>query len=61
MGESLTERHRVKEEGLRVVNFFYVGRIPHLVYEKRYAAMLSVIIFFMAQVGDDGTTGIRGC
>ena len=26
MGESLTQRRRVKEEGLRVVNFSYQGR-----------------------------------
>ncbi len=25
MGESLTERRRVKDEGLRIVNFFYEG------------------------------------
>ena len=26
MGESLTQRRRVKEDGLRIVNFFYMGR-----------------------------------
>ena len=26
MGETLTQQRRVKEEGLRVVNFFYQGR-----------------------------------
>ena len=27
MGASLTQQRRVKEEGFRVVNFFYQGRI----------------------------------
>jgi hypothetical protein len=27
MGESLTQQHRVREEGLRVVNLFCQGRI----------------------------------
>ncbi len=31
MDESLTERRRVQDEGLRVVNCFYVGRRPLLI------------------------------
>ena len=27
MGETLTQQRRVKEEGFRVVNFFYQGRV----------------------------------
>jgi hypothetical protein len=27
MGASLTQQRRVKEEGFRVVNFFYQGRV----------------------------------
>jgi len=28
MGETLTQRHRVRDEGLRVVNRFSAGAIP---------------------------------
>jgi hypothetical protein len=33
MGESLMERRRVQDEGIRIVNCFYLGRmiVPHYV------------------------------
>ena len=34
MGETLTQQRRVKEEGLRVVNFFYQGRINDGTWRK---------------------------
>ena len=34
MGESLTQRRRVKEEGLRVVNFFDMGRKMTVPWEQ---------------------------
>ena len=34
MGESLTQQRRVKEDGLRIVNFFDWGRINDLPKEQ---------------------------
>ena len=35
MGESLTQRHRVGEEGPRVVNSFREGKSPHSCFRKK--------------------------
>ena len=33
MGETLTQQRRVKDEGFRIVNFFYLGRIMTVLNE----------------------------
>ena len=39
MGESLTEQRRVKEEGIRSVNFCYKGRTAHIGNDMRVTVL----------------------
>ena len=61
MGESLTQRRRVKEEGLRIVNFCQQGRsmtVPDEEATANYVPAAAVIRRWRAL---SGITGCKGC
>ena len=62
MGATLTQQRRVKDEGLRIVNFFYMGRIKLTVpYEQvtaNYVPAAAVIHRWQAL---SGITGRKAC
>ena len=63
MGESLTQQCRVKDEGLRVVNFFDWGRINDLPKEQvtaNYVPAAAVIRRWQALSGFTGCNGRVG-
>ena len=61
MGESLTQRRRVKEEDLRIVNFCQQGRnktVPEEEATANYVPAAAVIRRWRAL---SGITGCKGC
>ena len=64
MGETLTQQRRVKEEGLRVVNFFYQGRkkvtVPGEKATANYVPAAAVIRRLQALSGFTGCKGRVG-
>ena len=61
MGETLTQQRRVKEEGLRVVNFCLLGRrmtVPKEEATANYVPAAAVIRRWRAL---SGFTGCKGC
>ena len=61
MGESLTQRRRVRDEGLRVVNLFQQGRIQTVPAEEapaNYVPAAAVIRRVQALIG---ITGRKAC
>ena len=63
MGETLTQRRRVKEEGLRVVNFFDRGRrktVPEEQATANYVPAAAVIRRWRALSGITGRKGRVG-
>ena len=63
MGETLTQQRRVKDEGLRVVNFFDRGRImtvPEKQVTANYVPAAAVIRRWQALSGFTGCKGRVG-
>ena len=60
MGESLTQRRRVKEEGLRIVNFCYRGRSMTVPYEKATANYVPAAAVIRREQALSGMTGRKG-
>ena len=63
MGESLTQRRRVKEEGLRIVNFCQQGRsmtVPDEEATANYVPAAAVIRRWRALFGFIGRKGSAG-
>ena len=63
MGETLTQQRRVKEEGLRVVNFFDQGRnltVPEEQATANYVPAAAVIRRWQALSGFTGCKGRVG-
>ena len=62
MGATLTQQRRVKDEGFRIVNFFYVGKIQLMVLHEQvtanYVPAAAVIHRWQAL---SGMTGRKGC
>ena len=60
MGETLTQQRRVKEEGLRVVNFFYQGRKMTVPGEKATANYVPAAAVIRRLQALSGITGCKG-
>ena len=63
MGETLTQQRRVKEEGLRIVNFFGWGRrmtVPKEQATANYVPAAAVIRRWQALSGITGCKGSVG-
>ena len=63
MGETLTQQRRVKDEGLRVVNFFDRGRVmtvPEKQVTANYVPAAAVIRRWQALSGFTGCKGRVG-
>ena len=60
MGETLTQQRRVKEEGLRVVNFFYQGRKTTVPGEKATANYVPAAAVIRRLQALSGLTGCKG-
>jgi hypothetical protein len=61
MGESLTERRRVREDGLRVVNRFSVGRERTVPQEEASANYVPAAAVIRRRRALSGVTGRKGC
>ena len=60
MGESLTQQRRVKDEGLRIVNFFDRGRINDLPEEQATANYVPAAAVIRRWQALSGFTGCKG-
>ena len=60
MGASLTQQRRVKEEGLRIVNFFYQGRRMTVPKEKAPANYVPAAAVIRRVQALSGFTGCKG-
>ena len=60
MGESLTQQRRVKEEGLRIVNFFDQGRIMTVPEEQATANYVPAAAVIRRWRALSGITGCKG-
>ena len=60
MGESLTQQRRVKDEGLRIVNFFDWGRINDLPKEQVTANYVPAAAVIRRERALSGFTGCKG-
>ena len=61
MGESLTQQRRVKEEGLRIVNFCRMGRRMTVPYKKAPANYVPAAAVIRRGQALSGMTGRKGC
>ena len=60
MGESLTQQRRVKDEGLRIVNFFDQGRILTVPEEQVTANYVPAAAVIRRGQALSGFTGCKG-
>ena len=60
MGETLTQQRRVKEEGLRVVNFFDRGRKMTVPWEQAPANYVPAAAVIRRERALSGITGCKG-
>jgi hypothetical protein len=61
MGATLTERRRVREDGLRVVNRFSVGRERTVPQEEASANYVPAAAVIRRRRALSGVTGRKGC
>ena len=61
MGETLMQRRRVRDEGLRVVNRFQQGRIQTVPAEEAPANYVPAAAVIRRQRALFGVTGRKGC
>ena len=61
MGESLNQQRRVKEEGLRVVNFCLQGRILTVPEEEATANYVPAAAVIRREQALSGIIGCKGC
>ena len=61
MGETLMQRRRVRDEGLRVVNRFQQGRIQTVPAEEAPANYVPAAAVIRRQQALFGVTGRKGC
>ena len=61
MGESLMQRRRVKEEGLRIVNFCRQGRKMTVPVEEAPANYVPAAAVIRRGLALSGITGRKGC
>ena len=61
MGETLTQQRRVKEEGLRIVNFCLQGRILTVPEEEAPANYVPAAAVIRRERALSGFTGCKGC
>ena len=60
MGASLTQQRRVKDEGLRIVNFFDQGRILTVPEEQVTANYVPAAAVIRREQALSGITGCKG-
>ena len=62
MEATLTQQRRVKDEGSRIVNFFYMGKIKLMVpYEQVTANYVPAAAVIHRWQAVSGMTGRKGC
>ena len=61
MGETLTQQRRVKEEGLRIVNFCLQGRKMTVPEEEAPANYVPAAAVIRRERALSGITGCKGC
>ena len=61
MGETLTQQRRVKEEGLRIVNFCLQGRKMTVLGEEAPANYVPAAAVIRRGQALSGITGCKGC
>ena len=60
MGETLTQQRRVKDEGLRIVNFCHKGRKRTVPYEEATANYVPAAAVIRRWQALSGFTGCKG-
>ena len=61
MGATLTQQRRVKDEGFRIVNFFYQGRSLTVPDEEAPANYVPAAAVIRREQALSGFTGCKGC